>query len=145
MSDKKKPERRDSWGSYQPREQILEIMEEKNGVARTVLLAIMALNKEEFMSRVYELDDMNIRGIQIEFAYLKICRGDLDLFLSYLGDRGRRGELFYNLNKEALSRGTWTHEAIHHGARDSIERAHLRKLERGISFINGLGEVVVGL
>ncbi len=92
---------------------MLLLMAEGNPGAATVLSQIM--NKYDAGAmRIFDLDDMNIRGSQIWVAFKDVCNEDLDVLCEKL--RKRDPSMVEAVNKEMLRDPYFGWLAVQHGA-----------------------------
>lgn len=94
------------------REVLLKMSEENPSAMRVMLKIIERLGNSGF-SFLLQLDDMNIRGMQIFVGYKYHCGGDLDQFIKCVQEGDPR--MVETINKEGR-KGRYPHRAVTRGA-----------------------------
>ena len=88
--------------------EVLLKMAEENPSSLKVMLRILQRFRYQGFHLILQLDDMNIRGIQIWVGYKFHCRGNLDRFIQCIEERDPA--MIETINREG-SKGRYPHKA----------------------------------
>lgn len=95
-----------------PIEKDAEAIIENNDRARHVVYQIFQKEGNSAYFRLLDLDDMNIRGLQVQLAYENFCGYEIDKFIAAVTSRDEK--LVKYLNTTIYNTEPWL--AVQHGA-----------------------------